>query len=454
MSPAAAPTSERYRYNILVDRIERLSQVQAGDYRMIVLDFRHTPFASSAVHTAMAIHMAREGIAERGGETHAVDEHHLFCLAEGKNQDTLKRALQEMFALTPGRNWEETGFVSSLHLRNDADRLKEIVKMVGGRISANETEAQKAKMREETAEIAVSLNGATRPAAANAFSTARFSPVVQLEFIEEQLPKMQFGDLLRSQPICRYAQGEIVEVVAQEFYPSIADLQKRFSTSIDMVAHYLLRHHLIHNLGQMLLHDLKCGTLLAAAEGAFVNLQIGTLGSQAFRSFDEAVGDDRRRITLELEVTDVLAHARECGVAAPGLRESGYGLALAGLTLPALEEIEIDRLPLSALKLSWQGDGVLGPKGRRRLDDFAAKGGLIILGRSNRKEAVAWGEQNGISHFQGVVVDAAAGELLHHTCGAADAHRCTPDRCRSLHWAPHRSGATTCPLPLWTSRPH
>lgn len=448
------PTSDRYRYNILIDRLERLSQVQAGDYRLIVLDFRLAPFASSAVHKAMAMHMVREGICDHGGEVHAVGEHYLFCLAEAKNQEVLKTALQDVFALTPGRTWTSPAgeFVASVHLRNDAARLKEILNQVSGLVAAKETEAQKAKMRAETAEIAVPLQGAALPGI-DQFSSARFSPVVQLEFIEEQLPKVRFGDLLRSQPICRFQQGKIVEVVAQEIYASVADLQKRFSTSIDMVAHYLLRHHLTHNLGQLLLRDLEAGTIVNAASSMFINVQVETLCSAAFQSFDSAIGEFPSRVTFELDMTDVLAHLGDCLALLPNLRARGYGVALAGVSFTALNEIELDRLPITALKLVWQGDASLGAKAQSRLDAFLKAGGLVILGRSDRPNAITWGEEHGISYFQGLAVDEAASKLFHETCSAADTHHCTPDRCRSLHWAPRRAAAVNCARPLWTSPP-
>jgi len=445
-------TSDRYRYNILVDRLDRLAQVQNIEYRLIVLDFRYTPFASSATHTSMAMHMVREGMTERGGEAHGIGDHYLFCLTEAKNQDALKRALQEVFALTPGRTWGGSGdFLTSLHLKNDVERLKQIVGEVGGWVSAQEQAAQKAKARAEVAAIAIPVNGETRAATLDDFATARFSPVVQLEFIEEQLPKLKFQDLVRSQPIGRYQGGELVEVAAQEFYASIVDLQKRFSTSIDMVAHYLLRHHLVHNLGQLLLNDLHTGALLDGARAAFVQLQVATLKGAAFKGFDEALGELRPRLTLELEMTDVLAHVNECREVIAPLRDKGFGIGLTGVSLPALEEIEIDRLPLSALKLDWQSDTMLSAKARARLDAFQAMGGVVVLGRTIRKDAVAWGEANGISHFQGVVVDEAAGNLLQGQCSVAEARKCSAERCRNVHWAPHRAAGSSCPRPLWTS---
>ncbi|MBC7951323.1 MAG: EAL domain-containing protein [Rhodospirillaceae bacterium] len=452
---ANGTTSDRYRFNILVDRLERLSQVQAGDHRLIVLDFRVTPFSGSAVHKAMAMHMVREGICDHGGEVHALGEHHLFCLAEAKNQDVLKTALQDVFALTPGRTWTGTSgeFVTSLHLRNDAARLKDILNQLNGVMSAQEIEAQKAKMRSETAEIALPGQGASQLPSMDPFSTVRFSPVVQLEFIEEQLPKVRFGDLMRSQPICRFQQGQIVEVVAQEIYASIADLQKRFSTSIDMVAHYLLRHHLTHNLGQLLLRDLEAGTLVNAAGAMFINVQVETLCSAAFRSFDEAMGEFPSRVTFELDMTDVLAHLENCLELLPSLRARGYGIALAGVSLSALNEIELDRLPVTALKLVWQSDLIVGAKAHARLNAFMAAGGLVILGRADRKNAIAWGEELGISHFQGLAVDEAAAKLFFETCSAAETHHCTADRCRNVHWAPRRTAALNCLRPLWTSPP-
>lgn len=449
----SATTSERHRYNILVDRLDRLGQIQAGEYRLIILDFRNTAFSSSTAHTTMAMHMAREGITERGGEVHGIGERMLFCLAESKNQDALKTLLQEVLALTPGRSWGASGggFVTSLGLKTDAARLKEIMKTTGDMVAAHDAEAQKAKTRAETAEIAVSVNGATRPAGPDPFSTARFSPVVQLEFIEEQLPNLRFGELLRSQPICRFDNGEIVDVVAHEVYSSIADLQKRFSTSIDMVAHYLLRHHLTHNLGQLLLNDLQSGRLIGQAGQVFVNLQIATLSSAAFRGFDEAIGDLRQRVVLEFDVTDLLAHIADFRSLAIPLRERGYGIALAGMSLVALEEVEVERLPLSALKLVWQSDAVLGAKAVKRLEVFKANGGMAVLGRADRKTAMTWGAEQGISHFQGLAVDEAAANLFHHSCAVAEARHCTPERCRSVHWAPGRSAAVNCQRPLWTS---
>ncbi|MBX9635292.1 MAG: hypothetical protein K2X44_09965, partial [Magnetospirillum sp.] len=414
--------SARYCYNILVDRIERLGLVRGGEYRLAVLDFRHTPFASSTAHTRMAVHMVKEGICEHGGEVHSVGEHHLFCIVEAKVQDVLKNALQALFALTPGRAWGggQGEFVTSLHLRNDAPRVKEIMALIGDMVAQTEREAEKTKMRAETALIAVPVAGAPVSPVSDPLFTARFSPVVQLEFIETQLPNLRFGELVRSQPVCRFNGGEVDAVVGQELYASLVDLQKRFSTSIDLIAQYLLRHHLTQNLGEMLLTDLKDGKAIGAASQIFINLQLDTLRSAAFSQFDDAVGELRRKVVIDLTVTDILAHMGECMALSHMLRERGYGIGLAGVSLKALEEIELERLPLTAVKLMWQSDGVLSAKARQRLDVLAQRGCLVVLGRSDRPSAIIWGQEFGIRHFQGAAVDDATAKHFHGGCAAAE----------------------------------
>jgi hypothetical protein len=440
------PSSDRHRLNVLADRIERLRHVTSGGYRLAVLDFRLTPFAESRTHTRLAMHLMKQEVSDHGGEVHEVNDFFLFCIIDGKQQESFKHSLQTVFKLAPA--WGDGDFIATFHISRDEDKIKEVMAQMSGMVGKREREVEKAKLREDTARI----NCMTPITADEAFATARFSPVVQLEFIESQLPTLNFRELVRSQAIGRFNGDQLVEVIGQELSASVLDLQKRLSTKIDLDAHYLLRLHLIQTLADRLLDDLRDRRILDSGKGPFfLNLQIANLHGRAFHEFDAAIGEARANIVIDIDLTDVLAHAGlSFDVCAP-LIQRGYGVGLSGVTLEALEEIEVDRLPIRYIKLIRHGDAAIGPKGEARLEAMRKRGVTPILSQCDRKNAIGWGRFFHLEYCQGAAVDEIAAKAFHAGCAKACELGCGADRCRLLHWVPYRLGNFRCPRPVWSS---
>lgn len=445
----------RYRYKVLVDRIERLGQVRGVDYRAILMDFRNTPFAKSIPHTRLAMHLIQDEFALHEGESHRLGDHFLACLCDPKGVEVLKPLLGAVFALAPGQPWGagegDDSFVTSMEIRTDKARLIRQIDRVQDSLVKVEQEAERQKMRAETAAIAIPLNGAVAAPSDDPFSTGRFPPTIQLEFIESQLQKVRFLELMRSQPICRFDNGILQEVIGQEIYTSIADVQKRFSTAIDMAGNYQLRHHLAQHLDGMLLGALKDLRLRHHQARVHINMTLSSLKSAPFRDFEASFAEGEQRPALEFNITDLLGNARAFRRMAPTLQERGFALVADGISLDALTGMEVDRLPIAAAKIIWSAERACPEPALRRLEQLRAKNIRVILCRCDRKSALELGKAMGIEYFQGAAIDELASLDFHGGCAAAERLKCTADRCRNLHWALHRMASLPCPRPQWIS---
>ncbi|MEO5374254.1 MAG: EAL domain-containing protein [Alphaproteobacteria bacterium] len=441
-------TPERYGYRILVDRVDRLRNARDG-YNLVVLDFRQTPFASSLMRTTMAMHLVEHGFRERDGETHRIGDWFLTCITETRTAPLLKELIQTVLALST--EWDHVSnddpFVTNIEIKKHPRRVEAAIALMDGVLTA----AEKAKAAEEDAERRKAA--ASRGQAKEISDPGHFSPVVQLEFIESQLPRLRFAELMRAQPICKVKNGAITAFLGQELYTSIADLQKRFSTSIDIVEHYLLRHHLTQQLDQLLIAQFDDGRLLSDAVAVHINILLSSLRTPAFHRFDAMMTERRRTVTLEINMTDALAHIGDYRSMVPTLRKRGYFVALDGVSTSSLDSVEIERLPADMVKLTWQNDMPMTEQARRRLNTIRERKIRLILCRCDRKAAFGWGDDEGVEFFQGVAVDAMAATALAGACTTAASLDCTVDKCRTMHWAVNQARLSRCPRTMWIVRP-
>lgn len=436
------------QFRIFVDRIDRLRRGR-DDRRLVLIDFRQTPFASSGIQTRMAMHLVEAGFREQDGETYRIAEWFLACITEPRNEALLRELMQSVLAMST--EWDETigeAFLNSIDVVRQPRRIEALLVTTSAAVEEGDAAAAAAENSRKVPAAGIRGQATTREIA----DPTHFSPLVQLDLIESQLAKLRFHEYLRAQPICRITDGAVRAIVGQELFTSIGELQKRFATSIDMAEQYLLRHHLSQRLDQCVIAQFDPGRPLDGTVAVHINVLLSTLRSPSFHNFDAMLGDRRRDVTLEIAISDAVAHVSDYQSMVPTLRERGYSVAIDGLSAQSLATTVVERLPADVVKLIWRGDVAISAASRTRLAALKTNGVRVVLCRCDRKTAFTWGANEGIDYYQGAAVDGMAATILSATCTAVNKQDCSSNKCHSMHWTIHHKGTVRCPTPMWVNR--
>lgn len=238
--------------------------------------------------------------------------------------------------------------------------------------------------------------------------------------IAEILSQADLANIIRRQPVCRMPSAGVPEPLFREIFVSIQDLRQVVAPKIDLLANRWLFQHLTEVLDRRVLVAVpQLGS--GIAKGHFsLNLNVATILSQDFLSFERALPMEARdTVVLELQPIDVLADMELFMFARDVIRERGYRLCLDGLNQRTLGLFDREGLGFDLIKLAWSPKLIDDPVGRvhSRIAQVVEATGpsSVILCHCDSEEAIAFGRSVGISMFQGYHVDSA----LHGT----QAHR-------------------------------
>jgi len=440
-----------------MDRATRLHQ-DSSWHSVILLDFANSPLAKNPDHARIGLYMAEAHIKEHEGEVYALSDEVLGCVVTDKGKDTLNPALRAVYNLRPIEQWapftkgdSEKPFKTTIDLKVSFLAFENTMTAIRAR--AHKEERLKAAMRlkakaEEEKNEELEKDGET-----DEIKYLGFSPAVQLEFIESQLEELKFLTMLRSQPICKLGRGSKLEsVFGQEFYTSVAEIQKTFSTQIRMSENYLLLRHLSRSFDCRSLRLLQKGEILEDAGRVHMNLTLDSLETNAFKLVEEGSSEAMRKsICFEINWIDALSDSQRFKEVANRLKSRGYNVLLDGLTIEAFYAVNLERLPVSMVKLNWAARNKGNKEARARVRQLSEAGIEVILSQCDSPSALLWGKTSGIDLFQGLALDGLVSDSFYDSCPDAKKLGCTIARCRGFHWSYHKIRNIACPRRQWTS---
>ncbi|MEA2755262.1 MAG: hypothetical protein QOJ54_1551, partial [Aliidongia sp.] len=204
--------------------------------------------------------------------------------------------------------------------------------------------------------------------------------------------------------------NQMPQALFRELFISIADLQKQVLPNFDILANRWLFQYLTETLDKRMLALLMRNDDPAIATSFSVNLNISTILSPEFLSFDASLKSGARgTIVLEVQWIDVYSDIATFNFARDFARERGYRICLDGLTDLTLEHFNRDRLGVDLAKLRWSpslADEHL-VQARQRLKDFIDQTGKsrVILYNVDIEAGVRLGHSIGIALYQGRFID-------------------------------------------------
>jgi hypothetical protein len=244
----------------------------------------------------------------------------------------------------------------------------------------------------------------TDEAAATPLRQKRRDPLTPalLAKLQTALMGADLANMMRRQAICAVVGQAPPQPLFYELFFSIGELQETLLPNVGLDSSPWLFQELTETLDHRVLSLLNRHDDRSLAGDVSINLNVQTLLSQDFLTFDDGVKTNRRGI--ELQKVDIFADLGAFLFARDFARERGYRICIDGVTVDSLPFIERGRLGIDLLKLAWDASLVEGklPDGSL-LADYVKKCGpsRTILCRCDAANAIQVGQSVGITLFQG-----------------------------------------------------
>lgn len=265
----------------------------------------------------------------------------------------------------------------------------------------------------------------------------RAAPVIQpldaknLTRVLERISATDISGAIRRQACVRFNDKQTAEVAFQEFFVSIADLQRALAPDVNLLGNRWLFQHLSQVLDFRVLSALQEAGFRHLPTAFSVNLNMSTVGSPAFEQFENALRG-RAGLVVEFQSIDIFANLDGFFQIRDFLRRHGHKSVLDAMSPIALQFLDAELYDADFVKVYWSADmadevqtadftNALGPVGFDR----------VILARCDTESAISWGLNLGIRHFQGRFLDSMVGAVTMAQCSKSDA--CSLVQCTRRH---------------------
>ncbi|MGE5548334.1 MAG: hypothetical protein ACM33T_15620 [Solirubrobacterales bacterium] len=252
-----------------------------------------------------------------------------------------------------------------------------------------------------------------------------------LSNVLERIGATDIAGVVRRQPCVRITDKMTAEVVFQEFFMSIADLQKALAPDVNILANRWLFQHLSQVLDMRVLAVLQEAGFRKLPAAFSLNLNMATIETPAFQQFEAAIRG-RAGLVVEFQLIDIFNNLEGFFRARDLLKSKGHVTVLDGMSPIALQFMDAELYETDFVKVNWSPDmaddvqtgelqQALGPVGFEH----------VILARCDSETSISWGLAQGIRHFQGRYLDSMVGAVTMAQCDKAAA--CSLQQCVQRH---------------------
>jgi EAL domain-containing protein (putative c-di-GMP-specific phosphodiesterase class I) len=227
----------------------------------------------------------------------------------------------------------------------------------------------------------------------------------QLAKLERALATTDLSSLTRRQSVCTFDRRRIPLPRFVELFVSIADLRDAVLPGIDLQSNRWLFQYLTEILDHRILRLLAHTEQRTRHELLSININLSTLTSDRFRQFERDLSVARNgTFIFELQGIDILSDVPTFLAVRDAAREKGHRLCLDGVHYREIDLFDRITLGIDFVKLVWDPAMLHADRGyARRLAAMVERcdPARLVLCRVDSAEAVAFGENAGITHFQG-----------------------------------------------------
>jgi hypothetical protein len=252
-----------------------------------------------------------------------------------------------------------------------------------------------------------------------------------LTVVLERLSMLDVAPFVRRQSAVGLNGNGKAEVIFQEYFISIADLQKAVAPDLQFHANRWMFQYLVSMLDQRLLEALRGMRLTSLPPAINLNLTLATLTDPSFAAFESA-RPGGVPLGIELQALDVLGDSRAFYTLRDAMVRKGYKLVIDGLDETTLRFMDVSRTRGDLYKVEWSPE--LPQAGRGDTLLAAVKHidpSKLVMSRCDSETAITWGLDHGFTKFQGRYVEAMLAATTMAVCDKAAA--CTLQQCVSRH---------------------
>ena len=254
---------------------------------------------------------------------------------------------------------------------------------------------------------------------------------ISLGGVIARIAQTDIASVVRRQPCVYINDRRVAQVVFQEFYMSIADLQKALAPDVNILANRWLFQHLSQALDVSVMAALRKADFKAPPVAFSLNLNMSSTETPQFREFVRAA-QGKSGVYVEFQLPDILNNMDQFFRIRDELKAKQISTVLDGMNPLMLQYVDAELYDTDFVKVNWSNDIVteiqtvelhqaLGPVGFDR----------VILSRCDNEDAISWGLERGIRLYQGRFLDSMVAAVTMSQCPKAAA--CTFAQCIQRH---------------------
>jgi hypothetical protein len=248
----------------------------------------------------------------------------------------------------------------------------------------------------------------------------------------ERLARTDISRLIRRQAAIRVGEGNFnAEVIFQEFFVSVTELQKELNSEVSLLSNRWLFQHLSLSLDRRVLSALGGAELRAWPVVYGLNLNLATLKTETFAEFAQQIAG-HAGLSVELQILDIMADSRAYFEAHNRLLKAGHQICIDGINELAVQFMDLAQFKADLYKLHWSPEMGDSEHGDQVVSGLMPVGlDKVVLGRCDSEAAIQWGLSKGIRCFEGRYVDTMIAAYTMAVCDKSAA--CTLAQCSHRH---------------------
>ena len=250
----------------------------------------------------------------------------------------------------------------------------------------------------------------------------------EIDTILEHLDNIDIGEIVKRQSVMRITGAKNFNVLFQEFFVAVKDLNPRLGDNIDIIANRWLFLYLTQYLDKKTISSFFVADLVNWPLQISMNLNLSSVFSKEFVNFAKNFLRPEQTIVVELQLMDVFNNLPLYFEAKKILKSGGHKVLIDSLNPAALKMLNIKQLDPDMIKIFWE-PLLEDVENDELLQDIISqmKPENVILAKCDGEKALRWGLRYGISAFQGPYIDDIEVAMIRNMC--PDAQNCNIRDC-------------------------
>ena len=250
----------------------------------------------------------------------------------------------------------------------------------------------------------------------------------EIDSVLDTLDNIDIGELVKRQSVMRIKGAGKFEVLFQEFFVAVKDLNAHIGYNIDLVENRWLFLYLTQYLDKKTISSFFAAELQNWPAQISMNLNLSSVFSKEFVNFAKNFLKKEQTVIVELQLMDALNNLPLYFEAKKILKSGGHKILIDSMTPAALKMLNIKQLEPDYVKIFWEplieSDNT-DQELRKIIEDIGAQN--VILAKCDSEKALRWGLSHGISAFQGPVIDNIETAFIKNNC--PDSAKCSVKDC-------------------------